>query len=62
MKMADSIERNHARAGKTYSTHDDNLVGYWEDKEGYHVDYDMWAQPVFNGINDFAILETDQTA
>ena len=60
MKMADSIERNHARAGKTYSTHDDNLVGYWEDKEGYHVDYDMWAQPVFNGINDFGILETDK--
>ena len=43
-----------------YSTHDDNLVGYWEDKEGYHLDYDMWGQPVFNGIDDFAIIETDQ--
>lgn len=59
MKMADSIERNHALAGKSYSIHDDNLVGYWEDKQGYHVDYDMWAQPVFNGMNDFGILETD---
>ena len=45
---------------KAYSTHDDNLVGYWEDKEGYHLDYDMWGQPVFNGIDDFAIIETDK--
>ena len=60
MKIADSVELNHKRAGKAYSTHDDNLVGYWEDKEGYHLDYDMWGQPVFNGIDDFAIIETDQ--
>ena len=38
---------------------DDNLVGYWRDKTGRHTDCDMWAQPVFNGINDYFILKTD---
>lgn len=61
MKVGDPVELHHARANKVYSSHDDNLVGYFEDGTGYHVDYDMWAQPVFNGINDYFILETDKT-
>lgn len=60
MKIADSIERIYALPNKVYSEHDDNLVGYWYDNTGYHVDYDMWAQPVFNGINDYFILKTDE--
>lgn len=60
MKVADSLERIYPLDGKTYSEHDDNLVGFWQDKTGYHVDYDMWAQPVFNGINDYFILKTDE--
>ena len=60
MKIGDPVELHHARNGKAYSNHDDNLVGYWEDSTGYHVDYDMWAQPVFNGINDYFILKTDE--
>lgn len=60
MKIGDPIELHHARTGKTYSNNDDNLIGYWDDAEGYHVDYDMWAQPVFNGINDYFILKTDE--
>lgn len=60
MKIADSIELVYPLPNKTYSTHDDNLVGYWYDNTGYHVDYDMWAQPVFNGINDYFILKTDE--
>lgn len=62
MKIGDPVELHHALTGKVYSSHDDALVGYWEDKTGYHVDYDMWGQPVFNGINDYFILETDQVS
>lgn len=59
MKVADSLEQVDPLPGKTYTTHDDNLVGYWRDKTGRHTDYDMWAQPVFNGVNDYFILKTD---
>lgn len=59
MKIADSLELVDPLPGKTYTTHDDNLVGYWRDKTGRHTDCDMWAQPVFNGINDYFILKTD---
>lgn len=62
MKVGDPVELHHARTGKVYSNHDDNLVGYWDDSTGYHVDNDMWAQPVFNGINDYFILLTDKVA
>lgn len=62
MKIADSLELVDPLPGKTYTTHDDNLVGYWRDKTGRHTDYDMWAQPVFNGINDYYILTADTTA
>ena len=62
MKIADSLELVDPLPGKTYTTHDDNLVGYWRDKTGRHTDYDMWAQPVFNGVNDYFILKTDETA
>lgn len=62
MKIADSLEMIDPLEGKTYSTHDDNLVGYWRDKTGRHTDYDMWAQPVFNGINNYFILKTDEVA
>lgn len=60
MKIADPLERIDPLDGKTYSTHDDNLVGYWRDKTGRHTDYDMWAQPVFNGINNYFILKVDE--
>lgn len=60
MKISDPLELVDPLDGKTYSTHDDNLVGYWRDKTGRHTDYDMWAQPVFNGINNYFILKTDE--
>lgn len=60
MKVGDPVELHHSRPNKVYSNHDDNLVGYFEDNTGYHVDYDMWGQPVFNGINDYFILKTDE--
>lgn len=60
MKIADSLELVDPLPGKTYTTHDDNLVGYWRDKTGRHTDNDMWAQPVFNGVNDYYILKTDE--
>ena len=62
MKIADPLELVDPLEGKTYSQHDDNLVGYWRDKTGRHTDYDMWAQPVFNGINNYFILKTDEVA
>lgn len=58
IKISDSVELNDPVPGHSYSSHDDNLVGYWRDNTGYHVAYDMWAQPVFNGINNLFILET----
>ena len=62
MKIADPLELVDPLEGKVYSQYDDNLVGYWRDKQGRHVDYDMWAQPVFNGINNYYILETDKVS
>lgn len=58
MKISDPLELVDPIPGVTYSSHDDNYVGYWRDKTGYHVNYDMWAQPVFNGLNDLFILKT----
>lgn len=62
MKISDPLELVDPLPGKTYSTYDDNLVGYWRDNSGRHTDYDMWAQPVFTGINDYFILKTDEVA
>lgn len=58
MKISDPLELVDPIPNVSYSSHDDNLVGYWRDKTGYHVNYDMWAQPVFNGLNDLFILKT----
>lgn len=58
MKISDALELVDPIPGVSYSSHDDNLVGYWRDKTGYHINYDMWAQPVFNGLNDLYILKT----
>lgn len=58
MKISDPLELADPIPQVSYSSHDDNLVGYWRDKTGYHINYDMWAQPVFNGLNDLFILKT----
>lgn len=58
MKISDPLELADPLQNVSYSSHDDNLVGYWRDKTGYHINYDMWAQPVFNGLNDLFILKT----
>ena len=58
MKISDPLELADPIPNVSYSSHDDNLVGYWRDKTGYHINYDMWAQPVFNGLNDLFILKT----
>jgi hypothetical protein len=47
---------------KSYSTYDDNLVGFWRSDKGRFIDYEMWANPVFTGKEDYVILETDKTA
>lgn len=60
MKIADSLELVDPLPNKVYTTQDDNLVGYWRDKTGRHTDYDMWAQPVFNGTNNYFILKADE--
>lgn len=58
IKISDPLELNDPVPNVSYSSHDDNLVGYWRDHTGYHLNYDMWAQPVFNGINNLFILKT----
>lgn len=60
MKISDPLELADPIPSVSYSTHDDNLVGYWRDKTGYHINYDMWAQPVFNGLNDLFILKVGE--
>lgn len=59
VKISDPVELHDPIPDCSYSSHDDNLVGYWRDRTGYHVGYDMWAQPVFNGINNLFILENE---
>lgn len=60
MKISDPLELKDPIPNVSYSSHDDNLVGYWRDNTGYHVNYDMWAQPVFNGLNNLFILKTNK--
>lgn len=62
LKVADPLESVDPLPNKTYSTVDYALIGNWRDKHGRFVDYDMWATPVFNGKDDYYILETDKTA
>lgn len=62
LKVADSVESVDRLPNKTYSTYDDNLVGYWRNEKGRFIDCEMFAQPVFTGINDFFILKTDEKA
>ena len=58
MKISDPLELKDPIPNVSYSSHDDNLVSYWRDNTGYHVNNDMWAQPIFNGLNDLYILKT----
>lgn len=61
LKVSDPLESIDKLPNKTYSTYDDNLVGFWRSDRGRFVDYEMWAQPVFTGKNDYFILEADET-
>ena len=61
LKVSDPLEAIDKLPNKTYSTYDDNLVGFWRSDRGRFVDYEMWAQPVFTGKNDYFILEADKT-
>ena len=62
LKCSDPLESVDPIPNKSYSTYDDNLVGFWRSDKGRFIDYDMWATPVFTGKDDFFILETDKTA
>ena len=56
-KCAECLEAIDPVDGVSYSTYDNNLIGYWRDKKGYHLTNEMWMQPVFDGIEDFFILK-----
>lgn len=58
-KCAECLEAIDPVDGVSYSTYDNNLIGYWRDKKGYHLTNEMWMQPVFDGIEDFFILKVD---
>lgn len=60
LKVSDPLEAIDKLPNKTYSTYDDNLVGFWRSDRGRFTDYEMWAQPVFTGKNDYFILEADK--
>lgn len=62
LKVSDPLEAVDQLPGKTYSTHDDNLVGFYRDKKGRFIDYDMWATPAFVGREDYYILKTGTTS
>ncbi len=62
LKCSDPLETVDPIPNKSYSTYDDNLVGFWRSDKGRFIDYDMWATPVFTGKDDYSILETDKTA
>lgn len=59
-KAAEALEAIDPLPDVSYATYDDNLVGYWRDKDGYHLTNEMWMQPVFDGINDFFIMDVSQ--
>lgn len=62
LKVSDPLEAIDKLPNKTYSTYDDNLVGFWRNEKGRFTDYEMWATPVFTGKKDYFILETDKIA
>lgn len=62
LKVSDPLEAIDKLPNKTYSTYDDNLVGFWRNEKGRFTDYEMWATPVFTGKKDYFILETDKVA
>lgn len=59
-KAAEALEAIDPLPGVAYATYDDNLVGYWRDKTGYHLTNEMWMQPVFDGINDYFIMDVSK--
>ena len=59
-KCAEPLEAVDPIPNVSYSTYDDNLVGFWRDKTGYHITNEMWMQPVFDGIDDYLILEVGE--
>ena len=61
LKEADALEAIDPIPGVSYASYDNNIVGYWRDKTGYHLTNEMWAQPVFNGINDYFIMDVSQS-
>lgn len=56
-KCAEALEAIDPIPGVSYSTYDDNLVGYWRDKTGYHLTNELWMQPVFDGVDDYIIMK-----
>lgn len=62
LKVADPLQAVDPLPNKTYSTVDYALIGNWRDKKGRFVDYEMWATPVFTGLYDYFIMETDKVA
>lgn len=62
LKCSDPLEMVDPIPNKSYSTYDDNLVGFWRSDKGRFIDYDMWANPVFTGKDDYYILETDKVS
>ena len=62
LKVSDPLEMIDPLPNKTYSQYDDALVGFWRNEKGRFIDYEMWATPVFYGLDDFFIMETDKTA
>jgi hypothetical protein len=61
LKISDPLESIDAIPNKTYANYEGNLVGFWRNDKGRFVDYEMWAIPVFNGVNNYFILKTDET-
>lgn len=59
LKISDPLEAIDQIPNKTYATYDGNLVGFWRNDKGRFVDYEMWATPVFTGVNNYFILKTD---
>lgn len=58
LKVADALEAVDKLPNKVYSIYDNNLVGHWRSDRGRFVDYEMWAQPVFTGKNEYFIMDT----
>lgn len=58
LKVSDPLETIDPVPNKVYTSYYDNLISQWRNDNGRYVAYEMYAYPVFTGMNDVFIYDT----